>query len=578
MKTKWNLKKYYKGLTDPAIERDVRKIEKSYASFEKKYKKDTLFLKNASSLRRAIEDYEKLLVLPKPLSFLFLSKAIDTSNKQIDATIALVQNRIILAMNRVVFFRLALGSLSTTKQRAFLKDSKLETFRYFLEIIFKQGKHNLTEKENQLLNVLSLPAGEMWIDLTERLQNARTIHFEDLEIPLSAATGLLSTLKKKKREKLWEIIRTEFKADAPVAEAELNALYTTKAILDKKRAFSEPFSETLLDFETTEKELRALRGAVSDNLDISHDFYLYKRDFLGLKIMTYADRNVELGSFTQQFSFDDSKKILLRLFKKSHPRFHEILREMLKERRIDVFPRHHKTSGAFCSGNIEFPTFVLLNHLDTFDSLSTFVHEMGHAIHTELAKNQRPLFQGYSTATAEFASTFFEELLFTELMPELSKKEQKLLLHNRINRDVSTVFRQMAFFEFELALHKEVRTLGYVSHERIAELLNNETKKYMGEAVSLHSDDGYFFVPLSHIRRHFYVYSYAYGGLLSRLISRKTVGHPELFDGVVSLLSGGSEMSPKNLFEKIGISTERKETFTEALDIIREDLETLKNL
>lgn len=576
MKNQWNLKTEYKRLTDPNIEKDVRKIERAYRAFEKKYKDNTSYLKNNSELKKALDDYEGLYVLPKPLSFLFLSKAIDTNNKQIDAKIALMEQRIVRAANNVVFFKISLGALPDKRQSAILKDTELAEYRYFLKQVFERGKHMLTEEENKLLGELSLPANDMWIDLTERLQSERVVEFRDMKVPLSAATGLLSTLESRDRRALWGTIRDEFKADSAVAEAELNALYTTKAVLDRKRGYKEPFDETLLNFETTKKELRALREAVLENQDISHVFYEFKRDTLRLKTLTYADRNAELGSFKREFSYEESKDILLNLFKESHPRFHEVLKEMIKNRRIDAFPRLGKTSGAFCSGNIEFPTFVLLNHVNTFDSLSTFAHEMGHAIHTELAKTERPLYQGYSTATAEFASTFFEELLFNELMPTLSGREQRLLLHSRINRDVSTIFRQMAFFEFEIALHEEVRSTGYVPKERIAELLNIETSKYMGHAVTLEPDDGYFFVPLSHIRRSFYVYSYAYGGLLSRLISRRALENPEFFESVVGLLSSGSSASPKELFARLGIHTERKKTFGDALAVIREDLNRLR--
>jgi oligoendopeptidase F len=578
MKNEWNLRTQYRSINDPALEKDVVKIERAYARFEKQYRNETSYLKSAKALKDVIADFESLFVLPKPLSYLFLSKSIQTNNKHIDAKIALVQQRIVHASNKVIFFKLLLGSVSKEQQKVFLSDKKLNEYHSFLKTTFDQGAHELGEKENQLLAELQLPASEMWIDLTERLQNERSIRFNDTDIPLSAASGLLSKLNKKERTKLWSLIRTEFKADAAVAEAELNALYTTKSVLDTKRHFKEPYDETLLAFENTKKELTALRNAVHSHQSLSHDFYAYKRDVLGLTTLTYADRNVDTGSFTSEFSFDESKHMLKEVFEKSHSSFASVFHDMLTNQRIDVFPRRGKTSGAFCSGNIAFPTFVLLNHVNTLDSLSTFMHEMGHAIHTELAKRNRPLYQGYSTSTAEFASTFFEELLFTELMPTLPKKEQKLLLHSRINRDVSTVFRQMAFFEFELALHNEIRTHGYVAKERIAELLNQKTLDYMGSAVTLEDDDGYFFVALSHIRRHFYVYSYAYGGLLSRLAIQRVRDTPELFDGVVELLSSGSSVTPKELFLKIGINTESEKTYSSALALIRDDFERLKGL
>jgi oligoendopeptidase F len=578
MKNEWNLKSQYKNVNDPALERDVMKTERAYAQFERQYKKNTTYLSNPTALKKALKDFENLYILPKPLSYLFLLKAIQTNNKKIDAKIALVQQRIVRSANKVVFFELSLGKISKEQQQFFLSNRTLRDYHYFLKRTFARGSHELSEKENQLLAELSLPSSEMWMDLTERLQNERSVRFENADIPVSAASGLLSKLNKKDRNTLWSQIRAEFKADASIAEAELNALYTTKSVLDRKRGFSEPYDETLLDFENTQKELNALRSAVHNHIQISHDFYAYKRDVLRLKTMTYADRNVDRDTFTSEFSFARSKEIINAVFEKSHSTFRPLLDEMLKSQRIDVYPRLGKTAGAFCSGNIEFPTYVLLNHVNTLDSLSTFIHEVGHAIHTELSKRNIPLYQGYSTSTAEFASTFFEELLFIHLMPLLSKKEQKLLLHNRINRDVSTIFRQMAFFEFELALHRKVREQGYVPKEYIAELLNQKTGEYMGDAVKLEHDDGYFFVALSHIRRHFYVYSYAYGGLLSRLAIKQSTETPEMLDDVVRLLSGGSAEAPKDLFKRIGINTESTKTYYSAFSVIRDDFERLKKM
>ncbi|MEX0933114.1 MAG: hypothetical protein WDZ74_00025, partial [Candidatus Paceibacterota bacterium] len=88
MKTAWNLKKQYAGLNDPALEKDLQKIERAYKTFEKKYRTTNLYLEKARTLAVAIEEYERLYALPKPLSYLFLAKTIDTNNKAIDAKIA----------------------------------------------------------------------------------------------------------------------------------------------------------------------------------------------------------------------------------------------------------------------------------------------------------------------------------------------------------------------------------------------------------------------------------------------------------------------------------------------------------
>lgn len=575
-KIEWDLSDIYESISDPNLEKDVQKIERAYKRFARNYRE--IDFSSVKNLEKALDDYEKLYQLPKPLSYLFLLKSLNSEDKNIDAKIAELHEKLVRASNLVLFFELNLAKLDKDLQQKLLNAKSLEKYGYFLEKIFANAKHQLSEKEEALFRSLDLPSEGMWIDLTERLLNSQEVEFQNEKLPLSAAMNKVSSLNTKDRRALHSIVMQNLGKNADVAEAEMNAILTKKKISDSMRGFKKSYSETLLAFETTEKELNALRSAVSENLQVSHDFFAVKKDLLRLKQLTYADRNAEVGKIKSSFGFAETRSLVEEVFAELDPRFAEILQKMLTEGRIDVLPRRGKTSGAFCYGSSEFPTFVLLNHVDTFDSLSTFAHEMGHAIHTELAKDEAPIYQRYSTAVAEFASTLFEDFIFDTVFEKMSKSEQKVLLHNRINRDISTIFRQMAFFEFEVELHAEVSERGYVPKERIAELLNKHTSLYLGEAVEMNVDDGNFFVTLSHIRRFFYVYSYAYGSIMSRTVSKMIREDSDQMEKVITLLSRGGAKSPRDLFREIGINTERKQTYEKGIESIKEDIERLKNL
>lgn len=575
-KTKWDLTVLYKSPEDPELEKDIAKIERAYRKFARQY--GEVNLGTINTLEVALSDYEKLYALPKPLSYLFLLKSLDSTNKDLDARIALVQERLIKASNQVLFFELNLALLDEKTQDRLLSSPRLKNYHYFLSQIFSQSKHQLSEKEEALFRNLSLPSFDMWTDLTERLINSEEVEFAGASIPLSQAMNLIPELKTKDRRDLHSQVMQRLGSHAEVAEAEMNALLTRKKISDSMRGYKNPYAETLLSFETTDKELRALRAAVSENISISQEFYELKRDMMRLKNLSYADRNAEIGKINSSFTFTESVEILKEAFMGLDDRFVQILNSMVSSGQIDVFPFTGKTSGAFCYGTSNFPTYVLLNHVDTFDSLSTFAHEMGHAIHTELAKVETPVYQRYSTATAEFASTLFEDFVFELIFEKLNKREQRILLHNRINRDISTIFRQMAFFEFEVELHEEVRQTGYVQKERIAELLNKHTSLYLGPSVNLTEEDGSFFVTLSHIRRFFYVYSYAYGAIMSRAVSERIKEDKDEIKGVITLLSRGGADSPTNLFREIGINTESKRTYQTGLQSIEKDIQRLKEL
>ncbi len=245
---------------------------------------------------------------------------------------------------------------------------------------------------------------------------------------------------------------------------------------------------------------------------------------------------------------------------------------------IDVYPRQGKTGGAYCSGLNQHPTFLLLNHVDDIRSVETLAHEMGHAIHTELSKKQLPHYRGYSTATAEVASTFFEQLAIAKLEQHLSDKEKLIFLHNRLLGDISTIFRQIACFNFELELHQRIREAGQLDKEEIAKLLAKHLRSYTGAAMKVTSDDGYFFVSWSHIRRFFYVYSYACGQLVSRALYEKWKADPSYATKIEQFLKAGCSMSPENIFKSIGIDTTDPAFFEGGLKAIESDISQLEKL
>lgn len=203
---------------------------------------------------------------------------------------------------------------------------------------------------------------------------------------------------------------------------------------------------------------------------------------------------------------------------------------------------------------------------------------MGHAIHAERSKNQRPLYQGNPISTAETASTFFETAALHRIIEMLPAEEHIIARHDTLQDTIATVFRQIACFQFEQALHREVRESGYVPKERIAELMNAHMSAYLGPAMELERADGYFFVHWSHIRRFFYVYSYAYGQLISKALHRTLAAHPRFIEKIDGFLAAGESESPYDIFKSCGLDTKKPDIFLEGLASIEEDVIELERL
>lgn len=577
---KWNLKLLYKSDTDPQIEKDMRAIEKAYAAFEKKYKgKD--FTTTPERLKRVLEDVKALREIAnahKTSRYFSFRKHLNSQDDKVVALGTKIDERFAKAGNRITFFNLALGQIPASLQKRFLADPRLKEFHYLLKKIFRIAKYNLSEKEEQLVNLLEQTSYEMWVDGQSKLLDKQTVTMKGKAIPVPQATGMLGDLARKERLALYQRINEVFKNISHFAEAEINAIYNFKKVMDERRGFKKPYSSTVLSYENDEQTVESLVKLVTRNFRISHRFYKLHAKILKERKLSLADRNVPIGEIAKKFDFNSATSLVEKGFAKIGPWYAETFKKFLENGQIDVYPRAGKRGGAYSWGGGKTPTYILLNHTDNVRSVETIAHEMGHSFHTELAKSQPVQYQGYSTAVAEVASTFFEQIVVEELEKELGDAERAVLLHAKLMGDISTIFRQIAFFNFELELHEKIRQEGTVSKEDIAKLFAKHLRAYLGEAFDISEDDGYFFVFLSHMRRYFYVYSYAYGQLISRVLFEKWKADPTYIKKIEQFLSAGSSMSPKDIFKSIGIDTTDPKFFETGLKAIEKDIEKLERL
>ena len=580
MKTEWNLSLLYKDLKDSRIERDQRQANKAVAAFVKKYSKNKKYLKSVTSLASALAEYEKLIELPASRSshYVWLRKELNVEDKAADALAAKLDERGTKRGNTILFFTLELGKIPKNLQKKFLATPVLERYRYWLKQLFEHAKYNLSEPEEKIVSLLGSVSYDRWVQATENILGKKTVRFGGKTIPLPEAQAMVQNLPTEKRRKLYGNIRDIYESVSDVAESEINAIYTNKKIQDELRGFKTPSEATILAYQNDPKSILAMVDAVTKKESISHRFYEVKRKLLKEKGLTYADRAAHVGEIKTRVPFEKAVSIVRETFGELDPKYADIFDRLLNGGQVDVQPKKGKSGGAFCSSDVTVPTYVMLNHVDNFESLKTLAHEMGHAIHAERAKSQHPLYQGHPISTAETASTFFETAALNRIVELLPEEERVIALHDIVQDNIATVFRQIACFRFEQALHEEIRRDGYVPKERIADLLNKEMGSYLGPVVRLEREDGYSFVQWSHIRRYFYVYTYAYGQLISRALHEKLAENPRFIDKVDAFLSAGESASPYDIFKSCGLDTKKPDIFIEGLKGIERDVAELERL
>jgi oligoendopeptidase F len=581
IKTTWDLTLLYKNEKDPQIEKDMKAVEVACIAFEKKFKgKD--FTSTTAKLLAVLKQYETLNTIiggHKAWWYFRLRTDVDSADDTAQAQTTRMSQRFTGATNKLAFFSIQLGKIPSVDQKKFLKESILKPYRYFLQRSFETAKYNLSEGEEQLAGLLAQTSYTMWIEGQEKILSQKTITHKGKQMPLGEASNIVFNLSTSKERRVMEQkLLDVYKEQAPIAEAEVNAVYNYYKVMSDRRGYKHPYSGTVVDHENDEDTVVALVDAVTGSFKMSHRFYSIQAKLLGEKKLFMSDRAAKIGNVTKKFDLQSSVDFVRSTFTEIGQPYADVVDRFLDNGQLDVYPRKGKGSGAYCWGAQNLPTYIFLNHTDSIKSIETLAHELGHGIHTEFSKRQPELYQNYSTATAEVASTFFEQAVSEKLMNQLPDNEKIILLHSKIQKDIATVFRQIACFNFELELHNEIRAKGQLSHVEIASLLQKHLKSYVGKTVDVTHDDGYFFVTWSHIRRFFYVYSYAYGQLVSRALYENWKKDKSYAKKIEQFLSAGGSMSPKDIFKSIGIDTSDPEFFKAGLRGIESDINELEKL
>jgi oligoendopeptidase F len=405
----------------------------------------------------------------------------------------------------------------------------------------------------------------MWVDMTDKIISNRTIRWKGKQLHLPAAIEEVNTVSFNEKQKLWNLITAELTQISEVAEHEFNAIVTDAHTEGERRGYQKPYSATVIGYEDTEASLESLVSVVSERgFPLSQAFYKAKAKLHNVDTLHYAERSATIAS-DLSIDIDEAITICRNVFYGLKSEYGELFDTMLKQGQIDIYPRPGKQGGAFMSAQTGHPIMALLNHTNTFSALETLAHEMGHAIHAHRSSTQSSFYDGHSIITAETASTLFENLVFDAVYAQAHPVLQQQLLHDRLIRDISTIQRQIAFFNTELAIHNHIITKGAITKETLRDITATELKAYLGKSVTLTHADGYTYVYVSHLRYGFYVYSYTFGLLMSSIMSERYKQDNRYIEQIDLFLRAGASASVADIFKQIGIDTTKPDTFIEAL-------------
>ncbi|WP_206452841.1 M3 family oligoendopeptidase [Aurantimonas marina] len=518
----WNLADLYPAMDSDELKSDLEKARAKSEAFQNRWRGRLAEAAggDGDGLATAVVEFETLEeLLGRIISYAGLVYSGDTSDPARAKFYGDIQSSVTDISSRLLFFPLELNRIEDAEMDAAMeRDPALAHYRPWIVDLRKDKPFQLEDRVEELFHEKAITGRGAWNRLYDETLTSLRFTVDGDDLALEATLNLLQDPEREKRRKAASALANVFSENLRVFTLITNTLSKDKEISDRWRGFTDVADSRHLANRVEREVVDALSEAVSEAYPaISHRYYAMKAKWLGLDVLEYWDRNAPLPDSTRRdISWDEARQTVLSAYSGFAPEMATIADRFFANDWIDAANRPGKSPGAFAHPTVpSVHPYVLLNYMGKPRDVMTLAHELGHGVHQVLAGRQGALMAATPLTLAETASVFGEMLTFRSLLEQAkTKAERKTLLASKVEDMINTVVRQIAFYQFERALHEE-RRQGELTTERIGEIWLEVQTRSLGPALRL--GDGYdtYWTYVPHfIHSPFYVYAYAFGDCL----------------------------------------------------------------
>lgn len=572
-KYKWNLSDIYKSNAEAKAEFEnvLSKVE-SISSYKGKLGE------SAQTLKDGLDNYFNFQKV--------FYKLIVFSRRQADEDVNISVNQELSQMvtglgekisEASAYIGPELLTIPKEKIESFLKEiPELEIYRFYIEDNLRLKAHSLSEGEEAILATAGMltsaaPAVYNVFDNAEKPNpTVKLSTGEEVELNASGYVKTRGLQNREDRAKVFEAKFNSYKKFQNTIGSNLVGKLKTDWFFAKTRKYNSTLESSLNGNNVPVSVYTNLIKQVNDNLPTLHRFLELKKKMLGVEQLHYYDLYAPIvKSVDMKFTVDEGQKMLLEVFKPLGEEYVSTVKKSFDERWIDYYPTPGKRSGAYSHGAAyDVHPYILMNWVDTYNSLSTLAHELGHTMHSFYSSKTQPFVNAsYATFVAEIASTINENFLNDYMVKNAKSDDEKLfLLGSYLELLRGTIFRQVSFAEFELEIHKKIENNEPLTGEVMGKMYYDIVKRYYGHDKGVTIVDEYIANEWAYILHFvnytYYVYQYSTSLIYATGISEKikAEGEPAI-KNYYNILKGGGSDYPVNLVKKAGVDPLSSEAF-----------------
>jgi oligoendopeptidase F len=457
--------------------------------------------------------------------------------------------------------------LAPQKVDSFLaQERSLAIYRHVIDRILRAAPHTLDEQGEQIVATFGLATGAA-SSTYGILSNAElpwpTVKLSDgkeVRIDQSSYGTYRELANREDRKKVFDAfwgLWKEFERTFGVTFYESLKKDTAYA---KVRRYPDSISRSLDANRIPVAVYDTLIAQANANLPTLHRYFRLRARMLGVTDMRYYDIYPPLVASDRRYSIDQGKQLMLESAKPLGAPYVAAMAEGIRNRWMDVYPRPRKQSGAHMAGYAyDVHPYVLMNYTDNYQSVSTLVHEWGHAMHSHLANREQPFVTAnYPIFTAEIASTFNEAMLLDHVLKSARNDDERMLyLGSELEKLRGTFFRQTMFAEFEREVHARVDKGESLTGQKVTQIYGDILRRYHGDKEGVVKIDDLYtseWACIPHFYSPFYVYQYATSLAASSQLANEVMrGMPGARERYLKLLSAGGSDYPYELVKAAGV-------------------------
>lgn len=502
-------------------------------------------------------------------------------------------NRALLIVNKweaaVSFYDPAITKLSSQQLDRFLTEQPLlSKYEFNLRRIQRQAEHTLSPAEEKLLAQLQ-PAVDDAAEISTKLDDAdldfgviKDENGEEVQLTNATASEFATSSNQEMRKRAAKQVAEAYHSVRNTFASTLKSHVHAQNIVATIRHYESARQMNLDDQKIPETVYDTLVKTTHKHLDLMHDYYAFRKEYLGLDQMYQFDRHVPLVADAKlSLTFEEGKKATMAALAPLGEDYQEFLEEEFSHRWIDSAENKGKRSGGYEDDVYGVHPYILLNWNDIYDSTSTLAHESGHALQSVYTDKSQPFwYSQYPIFIAEIASTLNESLLNHYMLEKYANDPQikAFILTQDIDNFIGTVYRQTLFAEFEHFIYTEDAKGTTLTPDLLADKFNGLFEEYNGDAITKlpWADDTWAQIP--HFYYDYYVYQYATSKAIAVSLADDIIsGKPGALESYKEFLSAGASDYPVDIVKRAGVDVTKSDYLDHAFKLFGQEVHELKN-